>query len=143
MYHVVPVTIFHSPRPSNLSNLPPCCPCTIKHNPVSQSDDLWGFIPRSAVTVKEKLTQPVDPSYIGDHAIWQCLEQWMEPPVCGKAFYFDTRGDLTLKVGDSEKDQPRMYELIVCSRPLASWSPVLRAMLFTGLSESRPKGEAP
>ncbi|KAK1963448.1 hypothetical protein LY78DRAFT_705150 [Colletotrichum sublineola] len=67
----------------------------------------------------------------------------MEPLACGKAFYFDARGDLTINVGDKNKDKTRVYEFVVCSRSLARWSSVLCAMLFSGFAESRPRNRAP
>lgn len=67
----------------------------------------------------------------------------MESLAGGTAFYFDSRGDLTLKVGDSSDQKLCVYEFVVCSRSLARWSSVFRAMLFTGFAESRPKDDAP
>ncbi|KAK2007157.1 hypothetical protein LZ32DRAFT_594269 [Colletotrichum eremochloae] len=85
----------------------------------------------------------MESSYTDDPAIWKCLKPWMKPLACGKAFYFDARGDLTLKVGDRNKDKTRVYEFVVCSRALARWSSVLCAMLFSGFAESRPGDKAP
>ncbi|KAJ0382014.1 hypothetical protein COL922a_013395 [Colletotrichum nupharicola] len=67
----------------------------------------------------------------------------MESLAGGTAFYFDSRGDLTLKVGDISDEKLRVYEFVVCSRSLACWSSVFRAMLFSGFAESRPKDNAP
>ncbi|KAK1625482.1 hypothetical protein BDP81DRAFT_328219, partial [Colletotrichum phormii] len=53
---------------------------------------------------------------------------------------FDDRGDLTLKVGNLEDGD--VFEFVICSRALARASPVFRAMLFGGFSESKPEGEA-
>ncbi|OLN88289.1 hypothetical protein CCHL11_00194 [Colletotrichum chlorophyti] len=57
---------------------------------------------------------------------------------CGKAFLFDYRGDLTLKVGTRGPKGQEIPEAIVCSRSLARWSPIFSAMLFGKFSESRP-----
>ncbi|KDN62980.1 hypothetical protein CSUB01_09299 [Colletotrichum sublineola] len=85
----------------------------------------------------------MESSYTDDPAIWKCLKPWMEPLACGKAFYFDARGDLTINVGDKINDKTRVYEFVVCSRSLARWSSVLCAMLFSGFAESRPRNRAP
>ncbi|KAJ4996044.1 hypothetical protein K4K48_009125 [Colletotrichum sp. SAR 10_66] len=65
---------------------------------------------------------------------WECLKDAMSPLQCGKAFYFDTRGDLTLRVGKDEA----AYEFVVCSRTLGRSSAVFQAMLFGGFAESKP-----
>lgn len=67
----------------------------------------------------------------------------METLAGGNIFYFDSRGDLTLKVGGVSDEKLRVYEFVVCSRSLARWSSVFRAMLFTGFAESRPRDKAP
>ncbi|KAF9873761.1 hypothetical protein CkaCkLH20_08871 [Colletotrichum karsti] len=71
----------------------------------------------------------------GTHDIWPCLKTAMASLECGKAFRFDTRGDLVLKVGNGIA-----YEFVVCSRTIARWSSVFRAMLFSGFAESEPTG---
>ncbi|TQN69468.1 hypothetical protein CSHISOI_06104 [Colletotrichum shisoi] len=53
-------------------------------------------------------------------------------------FFFDPRGDLTLKVGNKE-DMGGKYTFVVCSRTLARSSTVFSAMLFSGFAESCPK----
>ncbi|KAF6790668.1 nuclear pore protein [Colletotrichum sojae] len=62
----------------------------------------------------------------------------MQPLACGKAYYFDSRGDLTFTVGDPEKGDT--YDVVVCSRTVARSSTVFSAMLFGGFAESRPEG---
>ncbi|KAI8286186.1 hypothetical protein K4K56_008956 [Colletotrichum sp. SAR 10_98] len=65
---------------------------------------------------------------------WACLLAAMLALQVGEAYHFDTRGDLTLKVGGDES----AYEFVVCSRTLGRSSPVFQAMLFNGFTESKP-----
>ncbi|KAK2772873.1 nuclear pore protein-like protein [Colletotrichum kahawae] len=86
-------------------------------------DSLWGLPSASKKEKKKKKKyRPLSPSYIEDPAIWQCIKPAMDSLAGGTAFYFDPRGDLTLKVGDSSEE---------------------KAMLFAGFAESRPKDNAP
>ncbi|KAI8151070.1 hypothetical protein K4K49_004505 [Colletotrichum sp. SAR 10_70] len=108
----------------------------------------WSFpAPPSASTRGKKSMKksiphkPVDCDYTEDPAVWECIKPAMESLAGGPAFYFDSRGDLTLKVGDSSDEKLRVYEFVVCSRSLARWSSVFRAMLFTSFAESRPRDE--
>ncbi|KAF4815622.1 hypothetical protein CGCSCA5_v006969 [Colletotrichum siamense] len=104
------------------------------------------FGPPSAFTrdeSKKPWSLSLNFSYIQDPAIWECIKPAMESLAGGTAFYFDSRGDLTLKVGDISDEKLRVYEFVVCSRSLARWSSVFRAMLFSGFAESRPKDNAP
>ncbi|KAH0438216.1 nuclear pore protein-like protein [Colletotrichum camelliae] len=118
---------------------------------MSQGNDPWDglFDPPSASTREKKrkntssLYRPQDSSYIDDPSIWKCIKPAMEALIGGSIFYFDSRGDLTLKVGGSSNEKLQVYEFVVCSRSLARWSSVFRAMLFTGFSESRPKDNSP
>ncbi|KAF6840382.1 nuclear pore protein-like protein [Colletotrichum musicola] len=70
--------------------------------------------------------------------MWSCLEAAMEPLACGKAYYFDSRGDVTFTVGDPDQGT---RDFVVCSRTVARWSSVFSAMLFGGFAESRPKSD--
>ncbi|KAJ4996048.1 hypothetical protein K4K48_009130 [Colletotrichum sp. SAR 10_66] len=111
------------------------------HEPLGS---IWG--PPSAFVKKKskkKRGLSLNFSYIEDPAIWECIKPAMESLASETAFYFDSRGDLTLKVGDSSDQKLCVYEFVVCSRSLARWSSVFRAMLFTGFAESRPKDDAP
>ncbi|OBR15017.1 Nuclear pore protein-like protein [Colletotrichum higginsianum IMI 349063] len=56
-------------------------------------------------------------------------------------FFFDPRGDLTLKVGN-EEDTGGKYTFVVCSRTLARSSTVFTAMLFSGFAESCPREDS-
>ncbi|KAI8266382.1 hypothetical protein K4K58_009976 [Colletotrichum sp. SAR11_239] len=67
-------------------------------------------------------------------ASWDCLGDAMKSLSCGKAFYFDSRGDLVLKVGEAFHEGGR--DFIVCSRTVARWSKVFNAMFFGGFAES-------
>lgn len=67
-------------------------------------------------------------------ASWDCLGDAMKSLSCGKAFYFDSRGDLVLKVGEAFHKGGR--EFVVCSRTVARWSKVFNAMFFGGFAES-------
>ncbi|KAJ0383085.1 hypothetical protein COL922a_011229 [Colletotrichum nupharicola] len=62
----------------------------------------------------------------------------MSPLKVGKAYHFDTHGDLTLKVGGNRS----AYHFLVCSRTLRRSSPVFKAMLFSGFAESKPADSA-
>ncbi|KAJ0313196.1 hypothetical protein COL5a_004048 [Colletotrichum fioriniae] len=64
-----------------------------------------------------------------------------ESPSVTEKISFDDRGDLTLRVGSLEDGFGDVFEFVVCSRALARASPVLRAMLFGGFSESKPDGD--
>ncbi|EQB44002.1 hypothetical protein CGLO_17288 [Colletotrichum gloeosporioides Cg-14] len=115
---------------------------------MSQVDEPSGNIfgpPSAFMKEKSKKTWSLSLnfSYIEDPAIWECIKPAMESLAGGTAFYFDSRGDLTLKVGDKRDKKLCVYEFVVCSRSLARWSSVFRAMLFTGFAESRPKDDAP
>ncbi|KAH0438215.1 nuclear pore protein-like protein [Colletotrichum camelliae] len=77
---------------------------------------------------------PAAPVYMG--ASWDCLRDAMESLACGKAFYFDSRGDLVLKVGEAFHEGGQ--EFVVCSRTVARWSKVFNAMFFGGFAESMP-----
>ncbi|KAK2772867.1 nuclear pore protein-like protein [Colletotrichum kahawae] len=66
--------------------------------------------------------------------LWPGLRAAMLPLKVGKAYHFDTRGDLTLKVGGNRSG----YDFVVCSRTLGRSSPVFQAMLFNGFAESKP-----
>ncbi|GJC80443.1 hypothetical protein ColLi_03281 [Colletotrichum liriopes] len=76
---------------------------------------------------------PIDP-------ILDCLKPAMSPLACGKIFYFDPRGDLTLHVGQMKTGG--IYQFVVCSRTLGRSSPVFGAMLFNGFAESKPEGDS-
>ncbi|KAF4911299.1 hypothetical protein CGCF415_v004722 [Colletotrichum fructicola] len=67
-------------------------------------------------------------------ASWGCLGDAMKSLSCGKAFYFDSRGDLVLKVGKAFHEGGR--DFVVCSRTVARWSKVFNAMFFGGFAES-------
>ncbi|KAK7450409.1 hypothetical protein Landi51_05480 [Colletotrichum acutatum] len=62
-------------------------------------------------------------------------------PIATEKVSFDDRGDLTLRVGSLEDGGADVFEFVVCSRALARASPVFRAMLFGGFSESKPEGD--
>ncbi|KAI8315812.1 hypothetical protein K4K59_000749 [Colletotrichum sp. SAR11_240] len=66
--------------------------------------------------------------------LWPGLRAVMLPLKVGNAYHFDTRGDLTLKVGGKRS----AYDFLVCSRTLGRSSPVFQAMLFGGFAESKP-----
>ncbi|KAK2024072.1 hypothetical protein LX32DRAFT_599429 [Colletotrichum zoysiae] len=57
-----------------------------------------------------------------------------------QVFYLDSRGDLTLRIGQKDAEEP--YQLVVCSRTVARSSAVFRAMLFGGFAESKSEGES-
>ncbi|KXH62511.1 hypothetical protein CNYM01_01722 [Colletotrichum nymphaeae SA-01] len=65
----------------------------------------------------------------------------VEPPIAKEKVFFDDRGDLTLRVGNLGDGGADVFEFVVCSRALARASPVFRAMLFDGFSESKPEGD--
>ncbi|KAI8286190.1 hypothetical protein K4K56_008961 [Colletotrichum sp. SAR 10_98] len=67
-------------------------------------------------------------------ASWDCLGDAMKSLSCGKTFYFDSRGDLVLKVGEAFHEGGR--DFVVCSRTVARWSKVFNAMFFGGFAES-------
>ncbi|KAK2772871.1 nuclear pore protein-like protein [Colletotrichum kahawae] len=69
-------------------------------------------------------------------ASWDCLRDVMESPGHGKAFHFDSRGDLVLNVGEAFYEGGQ--EFVVCSRTVARWSKVFNAMFFGGFAESIP-----
>ncbi|KAI8157128.1 hypothetical protein KHU50_009643 [Colletotrichum sp. SAR 10_65] len=118
---------------------------------MSQVHDPWDglFDPPSASTSEKKrkttssLYPPQTSGYFEDPDVWECIKPAMETLAGGNTFYFDSRGDLTLKVGGVSDEKLRVYEFVVCSRSLARWSSVFRAMLFTGFAESRPRDKAP
>ncbi|KAK0381341.1 hypothetical protein CLIM01_01310 [Colletotrichum limetticola] len=62
-------------------------------------------------------------------------------PIATEKVSFDDRGDLTLRVGSLEDGSADVFDFVVCSRALARASPVFRAMLFGGFSESKPEGD--
>ncbi|KAK1464054.1 hypothetical protein CMEL01_12815 [Colletotrichum melonis] len=62
-------------------------------------------------------------------------------PIATEKVSFDDRGDLTLRVGSLEDGSADVFDFVVCSRALARASPVFRAMLFSGFSESKPEGD--
>ncbi|KAF5493798.1 hypothetical protein CGCF413_v010432 [Colletotrichum fructicola] len=72
------------------------------------------------------------------NSLWACLLAAMLALQVGAAYHFDTRGDLTLKVGGDQS----AYEFVVCSRTLGRSSPVFQAMLFNDLTESKPSDGA-
>ncbi|KAK1851174.1 nuclear pore protein-like protein [Colletotrichum chrysophilum] len=72
------------------------------------------------------------------NSLWACLLAAMLALQVGEAYHFDTRGDLTLKVGGDQS----AYEFVVCSRTLGRSSPVFQAMLFNGFTESKPSDGA-
>ncbi|OHW93483.1 nuclear pore protein [Colletotrichum incanum] len=72
--------------------------------------------------------------------IWDCLKPAVSPLSCGKVFYFDPRGDMTLHVDQLETGG--ICQFVVCSRTLDRSSPVFRVMLFNGFAESKPEGES-
>ncbi|KXH31764.1 hypothetical protein CSIM01_09439 [Colletotrichum simmondsii] len=69
------------------------------------------------------------------------VPEGVEPPIAKEKVSFDDRGDLTLRVGNLENGGADVFEFVVCSRALARASPVFRAMLFGGFSESKPEGD--
>ncbi|KAH9231483.1 hypothetical protein K456DRAFT_416695 [Colletotrichum gloeosporioides 23] len=65
-----------------------------------------------------------------------CLRDAVESVATSKAYCFDSRGDLILKVG--EAFHKGGSDFVVCSRTVARWSKVFNAMLFGGFAESIP-----
>ncbi|KAJ0293499.1 hypothetical protein Brms1b_003734 [Colletotrichum noveboracense] len=77
---------------------------------MSQVHETLGSIfgPPSAFTrdeSKKPWSMSLNFSYIQDPAIWECIKPAMESLAGGTAFYFDSRGDLTLK--------DHLYQLLV------------------------------
>ncbi|KAF5495042.1 hypothetical protein CGCS363_v010131 [Colletotrichum siamense] len=97
--------------------------------------------------VVARVTNPSIPGHSGEGSehipvfvipLWPGLRAAMLPLKVGKAYHFDTHGDLTLKVGGNRS----AYHFLVCSRTLRRSSPVFEAMLFRGFAESKPADSA-
>ncbi|KAF0324298.1 hypothetical protein GQ607_008472 [Colletotrichum asianum] len=105
-------------------------------------------MPNTSVNlVVARVTNPSIPSHSGEGSehipvfvipLWPGLRAAMLPLKVGKAYHFDTHGDLTLKVGGNRS----AYHFLVCSRTLRLSSPVVEAMLFRGSAESKPADSA-
>ncbi|KAI8316109.1 hypothetical protein K4K61_009998 [Colletotrichum sp. SAR11_59] len=105
-------------------------------------------MPNTSVNlVVARVTNPSIPSHSGEGSehipvfvipLWPGLRAAMLPLKVGKAYHFDTHGDLTLKVGGNRS----AYHFLVCSRTLRLSSPVFEAMLFRGSAESKPADSA-
>ncbi|TDZ29197.1 hypothetical protein C8034_v002968 [Colletotrichum sidae] len=70
---------------------------------------------------------------------WGFLDSIKESLSCGRAFYFDPRGDLILSVGEPENE---VEDFVVCSRTVARGSKVFNTMLFGGFAESTASAAA-
>ncbi|KAK1978641.1 hypothetical protein LZ30DRAFT_598687 [Colletotrichum cereale] len=88
---------------------------SLPHRPINQKTGLGDKMPSCTVTVMEEVTELIS-----------------SPTV-----YLDDNGDLRLCVGADVDEHPQ--DFVVCSRALGRSSPVLKAMLFGGFSESRPE----